>query len=755
MSRSGKVTPGHSTASDVELRDLGVEDEMEMDNPDAQMFGDLPSRLASRSAMSFHHKAASRRSLRGKLSNTGESAVALPVDRVESQLEMLDLEDSTNDPLAESRNLDKIKAAPISLAQKKSIKNLHERETQRKKRNLSCWKSFKLKIGMSWALMKMRLNEFFGSLELWRGPLKEVEGEFGNGVLSYFLFLKSLLLLNVIIFVLVFSFLTVPQILKEGNTLKESNETVSTTSPNVTLPSNGSSFSPLTGGTCSVPLYNSSGKSVQDHIVDFITGQGYISSTLMFYGTYSNQTLQNTDIKYDMPLAYMLVGISYLIVSLIIMVHNFSTGFTESVIESGGLFYSYCNKIFASWDYCITSEKAAVLKKKNVFQDLQAELAEEKRREKVQSRTRAQKCKIYTIRGVINLLIMGFLAGSVYAIIKTVEISEQAVASGEADQSDFNAVMKKWASSLTITALNLVLPLIFEYLTEMEDWSPRLEVALVLWRSVLLKLASVTVLVITLYTTASYRTQCWENSIGAQMYNLIWIDLFVVVFITIFAETSRKYVSLYLNCGCNLGEKIGQQEFQIPKNVLDLVYGQALIWIGTFFAPLIPAIGVLKLILVFYVKKISLMFNCKPASKPYQGSRNNYFFTLLLLLTFLLCVLGVGWGLTRNFLCLSDKKMFDIISLRIKDWPTVLSEIMNFVETPAFLVPVLIIICLLLYYFRSMTTAHERMIEMLKDQLVMEGRDKRFLMERLLTLTKKTDDASQNHTLLPSMGNKY
>ena len=95
---------------------------MEMDNPDAQMFGDLPSRLASRSAMSFHHRAASRRSLRGKLSNAGESAVALPVDRVESQLEMLDLEDSTNDPLAESRNLDKIKAAPISLVQKKSIK---------------------------------------------------------------------------------------------------------------------------------------------------------------------------------------------------------------------------------------------------------------------------------------------------------------------------------------------------------------------------------------------------------------------------------------------------------------------------------------------------------------------------------------------------------------------------------------------------------------------------------------------------------
>ena len=101
-------------------------------------------------------------------------------------------------------------------------------------------------------------------------------------MLSYFLFLKSLLLLNVIIFVLVFSFLTVPQILKEGNTLKESNETVLTTSPNVSSPSNGSSFSPLTGGTCSVQSYNSSGKSVQDHIVDFITGQVGLKACLRF-----------------------------------------------------------------------------------------------------------------------------------------------------------------------------------------------------------------------------------------------------------------------------------------------------------------------------------------------------------------------------------------------------------------------------------------------------------------------------------------
>ena len=48
--------------------------------------------------------------------------------------------------------------------------------------------------------------------------------------------------------------------------------------------------------------------------------------------------------------------------------------------------------------------------------------------------------------------------------------------------------------------------------------------------------------------------------------------------------------------------------------------------------------------------QVSLIHNCKPSSEPYRGSRSNYFFTLLLLLTFLLCSVAVGWGITRYVL---------------------------------------------------------------------------------------------------------
>ena len=94
------------------------------------------------------------------------------------------------------------------------------------------------------------------------------------------------MILNIIIFVLVFSFLTVPQIFKEeklltavapANTSSTTNQTVS--SVNSTLNSvnstgNSSSVATLTAtATCTVPVYNSSQKTTQDHVVDFITGQ--------------------------------------------------------------------------------------------------------------------------------------------------------------------------------------------------------------------------------------------------------------------------------------------------------------------------------------------------------------------------------------------------------------------------------------------------------------------------------------------------
>ncbi|EDO48330.1 predicted protein [Nematostella vectensis] len=570
-----------------------------------------PTRLPSR-AIGTRHGSVRRRSGRRTVRRGSNALTTMQV------VEMDDGEDE--------EDFQEVKAVAAPMQQKREMKK--NQTAGQKIRRISCWKATKLKIAMGWHRLTGRIGDALRDLELWKGSMKEIEGRFGNGVLSYFVFLKWLMFVNLFIFLLTFGFTSVPALVSEP----------------VAAPNNTNSC------TYSTDTYTD--KSPPDLVLDFITGVGWINTTLLFYSSYPSETIKSVlGHTYNLPLAYLLVGGAYFFFSLLLMVNNLTKSFQESYIEGGGTFYSYCNKAFASWDYCIDDENTARVKSQNIVQDIKAGLAEEARLEKVRNRTRGQKCRLYTIRATCTLLVMGLLGGAVYAIYLAVEVStDPKVQEGK---SAFMVILIRSASSLTITGLNLLLPPFFILVSNFEDWSPRFQVNISLWRTVLLRLASIAVLIITLYVDVGKKCDdgeksccqnSWENQIASQMYMLIWIDFFVVIATTLGMETILRLLFKHTRLFRKLNV---MPEFQIPKNVLDLVYGQCLLWIGTFFSPAIPAMGVVKLFIVFYVKKLSLMYNNKPSDQPYQGARSNYLFTVLLLITFFTCLIAVGWGITR------------------------------------------------------------------------------------------------------------
>lgn len=49
---------------------------------------------------------------------------------------------------------------------------------------------------------------------------------------------------------------------------------------------------------------------------------------------------------------------------------------------------------------------------------------------------------------------------------------------------------------------------------------------------------------------------------------------------------------------------MGTQEFEVPDEVLGLIYAQTVTWVGSFFCPLLPLLNTAKLLLLFYLKKV-------------------------------------------------------------------------------------------------------------------------------------------------------
>ena len=217
-----------------------------------------------------------------------------------------------------------------------------------------------------WPKLKSKLQVVL-SYELWKDHMKQVEGNFGTAVVSYFILLRWLFLVNVAIFTLWFGFVCIPQFIWEtspGVIIKPNYQTTcvfnssasyncSNGYPSIHVYSVGRSqqqnnCTPLKNAsysvrTCiidkSVAIRESSdivtvwpmqfcgnmqtwavcNTSIAPYVpwyqyaIDFITGQGTFNETVLFLGHYTNATtIRNR--SYHLPLVTLVMtGVVYAI----------------------------------------------------------------------------------------------------------------------------------------------------------------------------------------------------------------------------------------------------------------------------------------------------------------------------------------------------------------------------------------------------------------------------------------------------------
>ncbi|XP_061181691.1 transmembrane channel-like protein 7 isoform X2 [Saccostrea echinata] len=615
----------------------------------------------------------------------------------------------------------------------------------------------------NWRKFKIWKKEMSYKLEPWGSWLKNVEGHQGTGVVSYFVFLRWLFFLNLFIFLVMLLFVTIPfaAFSNYGYSYAVQGEGIS-------------GLDVASAGTCT-PLYTVNVSSDAATLIqDFLQGSGWMEKTAMFYGFYESQDLTIGSVgdhryNYVMPLAYLLTSMVVLLFSLITMARYTMQSFREN-LEDRNEKHQYCNRVFGGWDYALSEEGTALLKHRSLYKDLVGELAEQRHLEARKNMNSNQKCKLYTLRFFINFLVVCILGGSGYLIYwVTAWVTEfLAEPNSRTDNDNFVILLVEFLPSLTITALNGIVPLIFGIVVKAEDYTPEFTIKITLIRTVFLRLASLAVLIATIYRSVSCsdkdttcnvgqnscdELRCWETYVGQNFYKLIVLDYLVKIGVTLGYELPRKILTT--KCEASICKKVGPAEFDIPKNVLDIVYTQTLCWLGFFYAPLVPALATISLFTLFYLKYLSAMYNTNPPETPYKASKSNNFFMIVLMAAFFLCCLPVGYTMVK----LTPSKgcgpfriysyMTVIIDATISNFPSWLQTLVGIFTSGSFIIILVVLLSLVIYYTSSRSSARAAMIVMLKEQMIMEGKDKQFLLNRIYELTGEKPGSKKRESKPP------
>ncbi|XP_075362288.1 transmembrane channel-like protein 3 isoform X2 [Mycteria americana] len=517
----------------------------------------------------------------------------------------------------------------------------------------------------------------------WEMRIKKIESHFGSGVASYFIFLRWLFGINIVLTIMTGAFVVLPELLA------------------------GAPF----GSTVSKTIPKEHIASAQDLDTIWSLG-GYLQYSVLFYGYYGRDR-KIGKAGYRLPLAYFLVGMAVFAYSFIILLKKMAKNSRMSLASASDENYTFCWRLFCAWDYLIGNPEAAESKAAAIVNSIREAILEEQ--EKKKSKNLAVTI---SLRIIANILVLLSLAGSIYIIYFVVDRSQRL----ERTKKELT-LWEKNEVSVVVSLITMIAPSAFELVAALEMYHPRTTLRFQLARVLVLYLGNLYSLIIALldkvdsmsvtdsnvnnnasnstaflanktlskednlsttisdlqikrngivtseesrtqglmvsdslvnktvsFNTQNPQDQCWETYVGQEMLKLSIIDMIFTVASILLIDFFRGLCVRYLSdCWCwDLESKFPEYgEFKIAENVLHLVYNQGMIWMGAFFSPCLPAFNVLKLIGLMYLRSWAVLTCNVPHQQVFRASRSNNFYLAMLLFMLFLCMLPTIFAIAR------------------------------------------------------------------------------------------------------------
>ncbi|KAJ6661941.1 hypothetical protein lerEdw1_012788, partial [Lerista edwardsae] len=553
--------------------------------------------------------------------------------------------------------------------------------------------AYKMLMAKKWVKFKRDFENFKTLCIPWEMKIKEVESHFGSSVASYFIFLRWMYGVNLVLFSLIFGLVIIPEILM------------------------GIPYGSIPRKT--VP------RAEQPTAMDFSVlwdFEGYIKYSAVFYGYYNNQRTIGW-LKYRLPMAYFMVGVVGVYgYSLMVVIRSMARNAHENTGDGDDDSFTFSWKMFTSWDYLIGNPETADNKFASITTSFKESIVDEQESNKDENIHLRR-----FLRVLANVLIICCLCGSGYLIYFVVKRSQTFSKMQNVGWYERNEV------EIVMSLLGMFCPPLFETIAALEDYHPRIGLKWQLGRIFALFLGNLYTFLLALmddvkekliiegviknttqWTLLTYqnssegngsaitppptdpadvlRGPCWETTVGIPSY----------------------------------------AEFDISGNVLGLVFNQGMIWMGSFYAPGLVGINVLRLLTSMYFQSWAVMSSNVPHERVFKASKSNNFYMGLLLLILFLSLLPVAYtimSLPPSFDCgpfSGKKKMYDVIEETISyDFPPFVAKLLGYVANPGLVILVILLMVLAIYYLNAVAEAYQQANAELKKKMQMQREEEK------------------------------
>ncbi|KAG7237715.1 hypothetical protein INR49_031879, partial [Caranx melampygus] len=344
----------------------------------------------------------------------------------------------------------------------------------------------KLKVLKYATLLKKLSRVLYNIMVLfipWEVRIKKIESHFGSGVASYFIFLRWLFGINIVLTIMTGAFIVLPELLAGapfGTTRSKTipKEHLASAQDLDTIWSLGASLSLLLLFLFAV---------IMCCLFQHCSPQGYLQYSVLFYGYYG-RVRKIGSAGYRLPLAYFLVGMAVFAYSFIILLRKMAKNSRLSLASASDENFTFCWRVFCAWDYLIGNPEAAESKGAAIVNNIREAIVEEQEKKKDTS-----LAVLISLRILANILVLLSLAGSIYIIYFVVDRSQKL----EQEKPELT-LWEKNEVSVVVSLITMIAPSAFELVSQLEMYHPRTSLRFQLARVLVLYLGNLYSLIIAL-----------------------------------------------------------------------------------------------------------------------------------------------------------------------------------------------------------------------------------------------------------------